>query len=74
MEDGYYIAMLININSILNNIATVTALPNHWIGLESIDIIGDKVKMKVYTWGVFEEKEVNLDNFKKGYCGYVAGK
>jgi len=74
LNEGYIIAWFINTNAIIYSKKDDFSIPNHWVGLESISLSGDIVSYRIYTWGSLKNGTVNIDNYKDGNYGYVAGK
>ncbi|MFV0418261.1 MAG: hypothetical protein ACK5KT_05985 [Dysgonomonas sp.] len=76
LNDGYSLALCVNMDYIRYNKDDGNTAANHWISLVSVNYSSSskKITLKVYTWGKTITYIVDALPFENGYFGYIAGK
>lgn len=71
--DGVVVAMLVDADAMQNDSGAIN-IPDHWVRLlEPIDMSGDRIRVRVYTWGNEYEYEYDEDGFEDVLFEFVVG-
>lgn len=71
--DGVVVAMLVDADALQNDSGAIN-IPDHWVRLlEPIDTSGERIRVRVYTWGNEYEFEYDEDGFEDVLFEFVVG-